>query len=54
MSTAAMTATDWLPAPLPGDVEVASPDAAPGTSKMPEIRVNGRELRDVSAEALEA
>ncbi len=50
--TPAARASDWLR-------EVASPQplgssSEPAAKGLPEIRVNGRELRDVSAETLEA
>jgi hypothetical protein len=49
---ASSSAAEWLP-----DVFVQSspvPSATGAKAGLPEIRVNGRELRDVSAEALEA
>src|SRR5262245_19146728 len=44
----------WLPDPIP-DIRAVGVSKPPAASVgLPEIRVNGRELRDVSAEALEA
>lgn len=54
MNVPSVAAADWLPDPFSESARPRAPKYSGGGNSLPEIRVNGRELRDVSAEALEA
>jgi hypothetical protein len=54
MSVPSVVTEEWLPDLSPETDVRALPKPTPAGCGLPEIRTNGRELRDVSAEALEA
>jgi hypothetical protein len=54
MSASLVAAAEWLPEVLPPAQGPATFQPTQESEGLPHIRVNGRELRDISAEALEA